>query len=540
MAETKAETLLRRHKQLKDRRTSLEQPWRECYDYTYPLRGAALSTQNSQVTASDEATLQAYAKNKNAQIYDDTATDCVRILASALVAGTTPANSRWPGYAAEGFDDDEVPDDVLEWLDTSSDLVWRNIHNADFDQVAYECMVDESIAGWFAMYADESKEGGYEFEQWPLASLWAAQSRSGGPLDVIYREWWPTAEQAVEYYGETMVSDQVLKKWRKNPDEKIGYLWTIYPRPDGNGELAQNMPYASCHVELATKKLVKESGYHELPVILPRWMNVPGSVYPVGPVWDALPSIKSLNQAAYDSMVNREMATVGMWGAVDDGVLNPRTVRVGPRKVIVMNDKDSFFPLAPAGDFNLSDKEIDRLQRAVRKLLMADHLTPSDKPQMTATEVHVNVELIRQLLGPVYGRMQSEYLKPLLDRCFGLAYRAGVLGTAPEWLQGKTVSIRYNSPLARAQKLVDVNAMDRFETTIGQEAAIAGPQILDNYDWDGAARKRAELLGVPQKLIPDERVVKQKRKARDEALEQQQAIQAAAAVAEGVGKGVPA
>jgi hypothetical protein len=275
-------------------------------------------------------------------------------------------------------------------------------------------------------------------------------------------------------------------------------------------------------------------------VILPRWMVVPGSVYSVGPVWDALPDIKTLNETVELRLANLDMAVSGMWGAVDDGVINPRTVRVGPRKVIVMGDKESFFPLTPGGDFRLSDEEITRLQNAIRKVLMADHLTPSDKPQMTATEVHVNVELIRQLLGPVYGRRQAEYLKPLHDRLFGLAYRAGALGTAPDWLQGKTVSIRYNSPMARAQKLVDVSAMDRYEATLAQEAAVGGQQILDVYDWDGAARKRAELLGVPAKLIREERDVERSRKERADAQAQQQAIQAAAAVAGGIKQGMPA
>ncbi len=46
--------------------------------------------------------------------------------------------------------------------------------------------------------------------------------------------------------------------------------------------------------------------------------------------------------------------------------------------------------------------------------------------------------------------------------------------------------------------------------------------VLDTYDWDEAQRYRAELLGVPQKLIPDARKVQAK---RDQATQQQQAAQ---------------
>ena len=476
--------------------------------------------------------MKSYAKAANAAIFDTTATDSVRVLASAIVAGTTPANSRWPGYGVAGYEDDEVPDDSKQFLDDGADVIWKNIHNSNFDSVAFECAVDLTIPGLFAMYVDEHPEGGYHFDQWDLASLWFAASKAGGPLDIVHREWWPTAEQALAFYGENMVSQSCRDLATKKPDERVGFLWVIEPRKGAEGNLAQNMPFRSCHIELKTRKEVKESGYHEFPLVVPRWMPLPDSVYPVGPVWDALPDIKTLNKAVEMSLSNLDMAVAGMWGAVDDGVLNPRAVRVGPKKVIVMSDKESFFPLAPAGKFELAAIEIDRLQKSIRRVLMADQLTPNDKPQMTAFEVNVRVELIRQLLGPVYGRMQSEYLQPLLKRCFGLAYRSGALGQAPQWLQGKQLSVQYNSPLARAQKMVDVQAMDRFETTLAQEVqATQNPALFDNYDFDGASRERASLLGVPLKLIPDAKIVKRQREERAKAQAQQQSLQAAATVA---------
>jgi hypothetical protein len=93
---------------------------------------------------------------------------------------------------------------------------------------------------------------------------------------------------------------------------------------------------------------------------------------------------------------------------------------------------------------------------------MADQLQPQDGPAMTATEVHVRVGLIRQLLGPIYGRLQAEYLAPLAERCFGLAYRAGIFGEAPQSLGGRNLKVKYNNPLARAQKMEDVAAIERL------------------------------------------------------------------------------
>lgn len=135
----------------------------------------------------------------------------------------------------------------------------------------------------------------------------------------------------------------------------------------------------------------------------------------------------------------------------------------------------------------------------------------------------MRVELIRQQLGPVYGRLQSEYLQWLVTRCFGIAYRAGVFGPAPREIQEKVLSIRYISPISRAQKAVDVAAMDRYENSLALEAQATGrTDILDNYDWDKGARKRAELLGVPLDLIPEEDAIVATREGRQQ--QQQQAM----------------
>lgn len=164
------------------------------------------------------------------------------------------------------------------------------------------------------------------------------------------------------------------------------------------------MRFASFNVEVSGKRIVRESGYHEFPVCVPRWMKIPGGSYGIGPVYDALPDCKELNETKRMEKAAQDLAISGMWIAEDDGVLNPRTVKVGPRRIIVANSTESMKPLLTGADFNVAFTAEERLQASIRKIMMADQLQPQDGPAMTATEVHVRVALIRQLLGPVYGR----------------------------------------------------------------------------------------------------------------------------------------
>lgn len=520
---TDAAAILRRLETLKTDRATVEDTWRECYRYTYPLLGVQFET-----TATDGTANAATARQLQASLFDATATDAARVLASALMSGLTPANSRWFALDIDGAGDAEK-----RWLEASADTVWENIHQSNYDAAGFDCALDAVIAGTFALFVEEAEGGGYRFEQWPLASTYYASTRPGQPVDTVMNEVALSAEQIVAEYGEAMAPEKVREALsRDKPDERFTVIRAIFPRKE-SGRMARNMPIASLHIDKDSKHILRESGYSEMPIGVPRWKPVPGSAYAFGPVFDCLPTIKTLNKTVEYVLSNADLAIAGMWGAVDDGVLNARTIKIGPRKVVVMGERDNLFPLTPGGKFDVAALEIDRMQREIRRVLMADQLTPQEGPQMTATEVTVRVELIRQILGPIYGRLQSEFLQWLVTRCFSIAYRAGVLGKAPDSLLGREFSVSYLSPIARAQKAQDVAAMDRFEMAMLQESQVR-PDILDLYDFDAAGRKRAELLGVPLDVIREEDDVKALRAEKARGAQEQQAMQMAAQAAGGM------
>jgi hypothetical protein len=109
------------------------------------------------------------------------------------------------------------------------------------------------------------------------------------------------------------------------------------------------------------------------------------------------------------------------------------------------------------------------------------------------------------------------------------------LGELPAGLKDKSVAIQYVSPLARAQKMEDVAAMDRFEGDMAMTAqATQSSDVYDLYDMDAAKRMKAKLLGVPATLILDAKKVAQTRKAKeDRMIKAQQNAAAQAAMAKG-------
>lgn len=523
--------LKRRHAELLGQRSPHESAWNSALELTFPERAHGLLTHI--VSASD-------AQQRKATIYDDTAQDSCRVGAASLLGGMVPSSARW-------FEVDigQVSQDESAYLDEFATIMWQNIHAANFDSEAFDAMLDLWACGWFVLYEDEADEGGLTFDLWPIGQCTIAASRNGQMIDTVYRAYEYTVSQCVAEFGREGVSFAVRERFDAGKlDEKVQLLHVIEPRMDGRAGAmrADRLPFASVHMEVSTSHILRESGYHEFPCMVPRWGRLPGSPYALGPMSAALATTRTLNEVARLNLIGAETAIAPPMVAEDDGVLNPRNIRMGPRKIIIANSVDSIKPLITGAKVEFGELKADKLQAAIRRILLADQLPPHDAPVKTAYEWSVRVETLRKILGPMFGRFQSEFLQRLIERTFGLTWRANqrsgwaIAGEPPRSLLGRSWSVRYLSPLARSQRLEEVAAMDRFELALAGQAQVFGQQVLDRYDTDAAVTERAELLGVKPKLLRDDRQLKAKReadaKAQAQAQQQQLAVGAQAAQAE--------
>jgi len=520
-------------KELKSKRTEREPIdvyRRDAYEYTFPIRG-----QQFQSAELDASAIRSGAAAEQAEIYDSTAVSASKLLVSSIMSGMFPAHVNWLGLELRNNDEEEIK----EWLEETAKTIWKNIHASNFDVVAFESLVDLVVAGMFAIFITEGSEASgqpYKFEQWPLASLYAADSTGDGVIDTVYRVFKLTAEQAVNEYGDDKLHPDIIKAAEKKPSTKFEFLHIIHPLAK---HTKLQLPIASVHIDMKAKKIVrKDKGFHEMPVVVPRWFVIPESVYATGPIDDCLADIRTVNAVKKILLASGEMSYTGMWGVVDDGVINAASIKIAPRQVIPVASKDSIFPLNSGVDLNFGDLTVEGLQSSIKEILMTEQLTPRDGPALTATEVHINVQLLRRLLGPLYGRLMVEMLAPTVTRCFGIALRAGALNEVPEGLAGVTANVTYNNPLAKAQKLETIGAIERFEAGLYAQVEAEGgdPSALDIYKKDDASREKAEMLGVPVKLLRDDDEIKEKRELRATQQEKQLAREEEQAITE---KAVP-
>jgi hypothetical protein len=518
--------IIKSFKRLEAVRAPLDQHWREAFQYSFPIRG-----QGFFAGAMGDGVMSAgLARTQRSEIYDTTGAEACRLLANSLIGGLTPKSSQWFALSIPDVPDAKIPRSVRSWLQSSSETMYSMIHSSNYDAQAFEFFLDVTIAGMAGLYVERNEATGrLHFECWPLDSMYVMDSDKSEKINTLYRRCAYTLSEAVAKFGLNGLSAEQQRMYDEDPDnpKQHHYIHTIRPRfrngRKANGKTNKQLPFESTYVCESSSKVVYESGYHEFPVIVPRWSVIPNTEYAVGPFTDALPDVKTLNEIKKLMLTNASMAISGSYVAQIDTMINTNTFRVMPGSITYVEDVDHIKPLSQAGDFRIAENVMLQLRSQIKQMMMSDELAPSQQNRpMTAEEVRTRTQIIRQILGPTYGRLQAEFLNPLISRVFGLAYRGGDLGQPPEELAMFKFVPEYKSPLARAQRFDEVAAMDRFEAALAQSAQVLGPQVLDLYDADMAVQKRAEMLGIPVELMREDREVEAIRKQRADAQAAQQ------------------
>jgi hypothetical protein len=534
--EEKGKAVLKQFEKLKAIRQPLDQEYEACYDYTYPTLGAGFREERDGVSNAQST------KAKQAKLFDSTATDSVRLLSSSTLSSLTPPNTRWFNLAPPMLDPDELDQEGKQWLEDSAAQIHVMIHASNYDSEAIEFMNHMMIAGMCGLYT-ELKGDKYHFETWPLNHLYCQETLNNGYIDTVYRAFQYTVEEAVIEFGLNALPQKMKDSYANDPHGTKMYKFVVAIRPrikngkQATGRTQRNLPWESLwDAECGT--IVRESGFNEMPVTVPRWMRIPDTDYARGPVFDAIPDIKSLNKVRESMLQNMDMNIFGVYKVKDDGTVNPNNVVLGARRMISVNNMEDIQTLHSGGDISYALNQVAAMQSGIRRILLADQLGPTEKAIMTATEVQTRNNQVRQILGPIFARLQSEFLTHLVARCFGLAIRANLLPPVAQSIAQGTgeFEIAYRSPLARSQKMQDLQAIDELTARLTNVAQVR-PDVMDFINFDALPQKYADLLAVDPQLMNDEDAVKKIRYEREEAKKQQAQAAERIATAEATAKG---
>tara|TARA_R100001460_G_scaffold97281_5_gene139814 strand:- start:1455 stop:3116 length:1662 start_codon:yes stop_codon:yes gene_type:complete len=483
-------------------RGTWEDHWQEILDYVMPRKA-------------DIVTKRTRGEKRAEVLFDSTAITASNLLAASLQGTLTSPSLQWfhINIRNKQFNENR---EVQLWLEDSANKMYDVFNQSNFNTEVHELYLDLVTIGTGALFVEEDKkgflEGGIHFSTLHIAEFYI-QENTKGYVDTLYRKYKLTARQAVQEFGIDNVGQKITEAVKDKPDKMFNFIHAVEPLEDyerSMGKAETKLPFHSCHVCEEDKMVVRAGGYKEFPYLVPRWSKATGEIFGRSPSYNALPDIKTLNKAVEIGLRAWSKAIDPPLLVQDDGVIG--RVRMTPGGITVVRNDAAVQPFQSGANFALTDMKENQLRQAIRQAYYSDQLQLQEGPQMTATEVQVRYELMQRLLGPTLGRFQSEFLNPLIERVFGIMYRADGFIDAPEIVIGESIDVEYVGPLARSQRMEEAVAVERLYQLAMQVAQI-DPNILQIINHDKAIRLRAELLGVPKTVLKGEDEVEAEREA---------------------------
>ncbi len=523
MAETVAEQLLKRFNKVKSDRVTYENVWQEIADLVLPNQG-------------DFTTQKSPGQKSSKNVYDTTAGDSNKLLASTILGGMISPGVKWANLGLKGMP--AKTDSGRTFLDIASDAILDVLSGPEshFISQAHEFLLSVGAFGTACMFVEEDNEDGeIKFCTIHLAEIFVLEDKYGH-IDTVFRKFKFSARQAAQMWGEK-VHPKMMECLTKEPDKKFELLHIVMPRDDVRGVGKNKLPYASYYLDVENKHIITEGGFHEMPYIISRFYKLTGETYGRSPAWDALPNIKMLNVLQRDIIKTINFQATPPMLVADDGVMMPLEIK--PFGVVVgglsLDGTARVQPLQlgtnPAQIFDL----IQAKQGQVKQSYFVDSLTPKAGTPITATEAAQQHESFLRLMTPQMSRFQEEFLEPIIERVFGLLLRKGILGDIPEELQGKKMEVTYLGPLAKLQKQHDLAAAQKYFASIAPLAQLM-PEVLDAIHPDRFAARMADLSGLSHQVFRTQKEIDDIRSERQKAMQAQQNMQMAQTAGDVIGK----
>ena len=538
MAISRVRMILGRLKDLKARK----QPWLTHYQ----LIGEVILTRKQNFTEVNQP-----GAFLTRELFDNTAIKANNVMASALIGALWPNGAKtFSLLPADGIPDSTEVKDYFVKISTIMTNIMDDSRSG-LTVALNEYMNDQGSFGTSGIGIFENPKGPLpiRYVAWDVKHM-NIDENENRIIDTIYNVREMTVRQVVLEYGLENVSKKIRDSFNNSKQlDKVKVLHAIEPRMEADPFKFGNkdMPVASIHIELGSEKILRESGFEEMPVPVSRFAKALGEVYGRSPGMAALPDILELNVVWEAVTLAVEKMLDPPLGVLSDGDLGGAVIDTSAGAINVFNvsgragQQQPIFPLFTVGELKAVDPLLEKLTKSITDHFFIDRLLDlNNETRMTLGEAQIRNELRAMSLGSIFSRQEAEMFTPLINRTFNLLLKQGELGVMPNskeaaalvkageefglipeaiarrMLAGKDVfKIKYVSPAKRAMEAESVQgtlASWNFTATV----AAMVPDVIDNFKMDDMIKRVARVTGVDEADIQDLESVKKIREARSQ------------------------
>ena len=503
------EQIIKRYSAAKANKQSWETHIKDCYKYFMPERNTIDERQHG--------------AKKREYVYDSTAQDSLEDYATRMESELIPSNINWMKLEAGSDIPEGEQDNVNEYLEETTDIVFNHIRSSNFSSQAHTAFLDLGIStGALIVEEGDNIQSALNFRCVSLSELYIEETQQG-IVRTVFRDFKLPAGDIKDVYPKAKLPETLVQIITDKPEEEVALI---------EGTIWNGKDYDNVVLYPDTKGILIQEIIESSPWVVFREATIPGETYGRGRAMTALPDTKTLNAMMRDYLIGSGYWNNPSWTATDDGVINPHNFRVKPGQVHTVGSNDSanptIRPLDVGGMPQIAIDTMTRLQDSVRRMMISKPFgNIEETPVRTATEMSIrNADMAKTSLG-ASARIQNELMEALVARCVYILKRAGKI--ADFKVDGREVKIKYTSPSARMQDEQTLAAIGRF----AEFMQILPPELVQQeIKIEEVPGLVLETLGLPNSLKRSDEEIAQMQQ-QNQAQEQEQRAIAAATVAEG-------
>jgi len=458
--------------------------------------------------------------DRESDIYDTTPVLANEQLAAALHSMLTNPELRFFELLFGDPNIDVLPQ-VKQWCETCADSMYQVLNTSNFQTEIHEAYIDLGAAGTACLYMEENPEFVIHFSTRALKEIRLDENYLG-QVDTVARMFKLRPHQILQKFPnlkEDFLNSALQTNADKNATDQIQILHIIEPvaavRDKAHAEKvkAKGHKFSSSYMLYDKKTIISQESYLEFPCCTPRWSKTTGELYGRGPGFQMLPDIMMLNAMMLTVIQGAQKTVDPPLMVEDDAVIGQ--VRLTPAGLtIIRAGSQPPKPLITDARIDFGQKMLEDVRKRIRQGFYVDQLKlPQESPQRTAEEVRALIEEQMRLMGPVLGRQHFELLRPLVATLFAIMDRRNMFPPRPPQIVGRKFIARYSSLLARAQRMQEMQNIQRAIVTL-QPIAQMRPDIMDNVKLDELTKEVLTGYGVPERLMPTDQELRRIRQAQ--------------------------
>lgn len=516
----------RRRQTLEQERESFIYHWKDLSQYLQPRRGRFETSDRNKGT------------KRHQFIINSKGTQALRVARAGMMAGAMSPTRPW-------FDFEPPDPDMMEfqpvkvWIRKVVSLIQAILTSSNFYNMTPGMLSDLLLFGTGCMSHVDDFQDVARFYTHPAGSYMVSQD-DRYVINTIVREYEMTVEQLVSKFGLRNVSTNVRQLYDKGEyDHWYPVVHFVEPNPEFDPTRAQARfkLFSSAYYEpgnVDKDQFLQRSGFDEFPAYVPRWEVTGEDVYGTDcPGMTALGDVRALQ-------VQERRKAQGIDKQVNPPLHGPTSLRNVP----VANLPGGLTVYDDGGDAGRGLRPIYQVQPQLRDMMLdlqarerrieqaffndlflAITTQEGIQPKNELELMHRNQERLLQI-GPVMEHLQGSFQRLVVERVFNQAVRANILPSAPPELQGQELEIKFISTLALAQRAAATGSVERL-FTFGAQFAGVWPELRDKLDPDQAIDEYAHAVGAPPRVVVPDDVVANVRAARQQQIEQAQALEQA-------------